>query len=81
MGIREEAIEVLIEKAVSLFGVKAEDLSENTSFKDDLGCKSSNIVQFSAALEDHFDIEVPYMELARRKTFGEAGDLMEELFA
>ena len=53
----------------------------NTSFKDDLACKSSNIVQFSAALEDHFDIEVPYMELARRKTFGEAGDLMEELFA
>ncbi len=81
MTIREEAIQVLIEKAVKLFGCKAEDLSENTSFKEDLNCKSSNIVQFSAALEDHFDIEVPYMELARRKTFGEAGDLMEELFA
>ena len=81
MTIREEAIQVLIEKAVKLFGCKAEDLSENTSFKEDLNCKSSNIVQFSAALEDHFDIEVPYMDLVRRKTFGEAGDLMEELFA
>ena len=81
MTIREEAIQVLIEKAVKVFGCKAEDLSENTSFKEDLNCKSSNIVQFSAALEDHFDIEVPYMDLARRKTFGDAGDLMEELFA
>jgi len=81
MTIREEAIQVLFEKAVKVFGCKAEDLSENTSFKEDLNCKSSNIVQFSAALEDHFDIEVPYMELARRKTFGDAGDLMEELFA
>ena len=81
MTIREEAIQVLIEKAVKVFGCKAEDLSENTSFKEDLNCKSSNIVQFSTALEDHFDIEVPYMELARRKTFGDAGDLMEELFA
>ena len=79
MGIREEAIQILIDKAVQLFGVKAEELSENTSFKDDLGCKSMNIVQFSAALEEEFDVEVPYMELARRKTFGEAGDLMEEL--
>ncbi len=79
MGIREEAIQILIDKAVQLFGVNADELSENTSFKDDLGCKSMNIVQFSAALEEEFDVEVPYMELARRKTFGEAGDLMEEL--
>ena len=81
MTIKEEAIEVLVEKAAALFGVSKDTLGENTSFRDDLGCKSTNIVQFSAALEDHFDIEVPYMELARRKTFGEAGDLMEELFA
>lgn len=79
MGIREEAIQVLIDKAAQLFGCDPDGLSENTSFKDDLGCKSMNIVQFSAALEEEFDVEVPYMELARRKTFGEAGDLMEEL--
>ena len=80
MTIKEEAVEVLVKKAASLFGKDEKELSEKTSFKDDLNCKSTNIVQFSTALEDHFDIEVPYMELARRKTFGEAGDLMEELF-
>ena len=79
MDIREEAVQTLVEKAVSLMGLNAEDLGEDTRFKEDLSCTSMNIVQFSAALEEQFDVEVPYMELARKKTFGEAGELMEEL--
>ena len=80
MTIKEEAIEVLIKKAAALFGLDPATLSENTSFEDDLHCKSVNYVQFSAALEDEFDVEVPYMEFKRKKTFGEAGDYIASLF-
>lgn len=77
MTLREEAIEVLCKKAAALFGISADSLSENTRFEEDLHCKSTNIVQFSAALEDAFDIEVPFMELKRKKTFGEAAEWLE----
>ena len=55
MSIKEESVQVLVEKAASLFGKDPKELNENTRFKEDLNCKSTNIVQFSAALEDHFD--------------------------
>lgn len=80
MSIRDEAVQVLCRKAEDLFGAKAEDFSENTRFDEDLHCKSTNIVQFSAALEDEFDIEVPFMELKKKKTFGEAAEWVEGQF-
>lgn len=80
MSIREEAVQVLCRKSEDLFGVKAETLGEDTRFDEDLHCKSTNIVQFSAALEDEFDIEVPFMELKRKKTFGDAAQWIEEQF-
>ena len=64
MTLKEEAVEVLCKKAHDIFGIDPTTLGENTSFDDDLHCKSTNIVQFSAALEDEFDIEVPYMQLS-----------------
>ena len=80
MEIKEEAVQVLIKKAASLFGLDPETLSENTRFEEDLHCKSVNYVQLSAALEDEFDVEVPYMEFKRKQTFGEAGEYIASLF-
>ena len=74
MTIKEEAVEVLCKKASSLFGIDSTELGADTRFEEDLHCKSTNIVQFSAALEDAFEIEVPFMELKKKKTFGEAAD-------
>ena len=79
MTIKEEVVQALAEKAALLFHVDASKLDENTRFTEDLGAKSTNIVQFSAMLEDKYDIEVSYMELVKCKTFGDAGDYMEEL--
>lgn len=69
---QEEVIEILKDKAVELFGVDRDSLSADTSFVDDLHCKSVNIVQFASALEDEYEVEVPFMELNKKKTFGEA---------
>lgn len=76
MSLKEEAVEVLCKKANKLFGVDSSTLNENTTFEE-LNCKSQNMVQFSAALEDEFEIEVPYMEIAKKKTFGEIAEWIE----
>lgn len=79
MGIREEVIEALCNKAQSIWGIDPSTLGEDTTFEE-LGCKSTNLVQFSAALEDAMEIEVPFMTIVKMKTFGEVADWMEEQF-
>ena len=76
---QDEVIEILKDKAVELFGVDRDSLSADTSFVDDLHCKSVNIVQFASALEDEYEVEVPFMELNKKKTFGEAAQLVDEM--
>lgn len=80
MGIKEEAVEVLCNKAHAIFGIDPATLNEDTRFEEDLNCKSTNLVQFSAALEDAFDIEVPFMTIKKMETFGEIAEWLEEQF-
>lgn len=80
MTIKEEAVEVLCKKAHDIFGIDPTTLDENTRFNEDLHCKSTNIVQFSAALEDAFDIEVPFMQLKKMTTFGDIAAWLEQQF-
>lgn len=75
---QEEVIEILKDKAVELFGVDRDSLSGDTSFVDDLHCKSVNIVQFASALEDEYEVEVPFMELNKKKTFAEAAQFVDD---
>lgn len=80
MTIQEEVYEALAKKCAELFNKKAEDLGPETDLVEDLGAKSTNYVQISAMLEDMYDLEVPYMELKRKKTFAEIGDYINSLF-
>lgn len=79
MSFRDEVIELLCKKAADLFGLDASTLGADTRFKEDLGCKSADIVKFTVALEDEYDVEVPFMAFNRNATFGEAADYMSEL--
>ena len=79
MEFREQVIQILVEKAAKMFGLDPSTLGPDTKFKDDLGCKSANIVQFTTTLEDEFDIEVPYMEFNRKATFADAAEYIAEL--
>jgi len=79
MSFRDEVIELLIKTVADLLGKDPSSMNENTSFKEDLGCGSANIVQITVALENEYDVEVPYMAFNRCKTFGEAADYMSEL--
>lgn len=80
MKIRDEVIQALCEKAAYLFGRDVAEFGPDTRFIEDLDAKSVNFVQFSAMLEDIYDVEVPFMELRRKKTFAEAGDYIGAMF-
>jgi acyl carrier protein len=57
----------------------AEELSDDTQLIADLGAKSVNFVRIISALEDEFDLEIPFMEFRRKKTIGEAIDYIVQL--
>jgi acyl carrier protein len=51
-----------------------EELTDSTQLIADLGAKSVNLVRIISALEEEFDLEIPFMEFRRRKSIGEAID-------
>lgn len=79
MTVKEEVVEALVKKAAELFHKDPSTMGPETSFIDDLDAKSVNFVQFSAMLEDMYDVEVPFMEFKRKKTFADAGAYIASL--
>lgn len=75
---QEEVVDILKNKAAEIFGVDASTLSGDTRFKEDLGAKSVNIVQFASALEDEYEVEVPYMQLNKCETFADAAKFVDD---
>ena len=75
---QEEVVDILKDKAAEIFGVDASTLSGETRFKEDLGAKSVNIVQFASALEDEYEVEVPYMQLNKCETFADAAKFVDD---
>lgn len=56
-----------------------EDITEDTSFKDDLGVDSIDLVNIVMAFEDEFNIEINFEELEDKiKTVGDVIDLLRE---
>jgi acyl carrier protein len=79
MEIREEIVALLADKAAKMFHRDKSEFGPGTRFDDDLATKSVQFVQFTAALEDEYEIEVPFMEFRRKATFAEAADYVAEL--
>lgn len=79
MGLRDEILEKIIQRAAEVFKKDPGELSADTRFVEDLKAKSVNIVQIIAILEDAFDVQINFMELRRKKTLGEAADFIAQL--
>lgn len=62
-------------EAVALLDA-APGLAEQTRFEDDLGLDSLALVEWTLALEDRFDIELPEEEVTVVPTVGELVDLI-----
>ena len=84
----EEILEKVIDIVADVFGVDADTLSENSTWKEDLkfdlinSLQSHEFVDLKTALDDTFEIDCPNMKLGRTKTLGELAafimDLTEE---
>jgi len=60
-------------------GVNAESITMETSFTDDLGADSLDLVELVMALEEEFDIEIPNDEIENIKTVSDAVSFLKEL--
>ena len=57
---------------VDQLGVTKEKLVPETSFIDDLGAGSLDLVELVMAMEDTFDVEIPDDDAAKLQTIGDA---------
>lgn len=68
-----EKVKEVIEEKLNADGM---DITESTSFKDDLNADSLDLFEMVMALEDEFDIEIPSEDLEQLLT---VGDVLEYL--
>ncbi|MCG9885500.1 MAG: acyl carrier protein [Cyanobacteria bacterium] len=68
----------ILEKVRSIvseqLGVDAAEVKPESSFTDDLGADSLDIVELVMALEEEFDIEIPDEEAEKIATVGQAAE-------
>lgn len=63
---------------VDQLGVEEEEVSLESSFIEDLGADSLDIVELIMALEEEFEIEVPDEDAEKLTTVGNAVDYIKE---
>lgn len=67
--------EKIVEKICNQFGLEPDQISEDTSFVDDLGADSLDVVELTIEMEEEFGMaEVPEEDLKKMQT---VGDLVE----
>ena len=68
----EEILKTLQTMIADQFAVEADDITMETSFEDDLGADSVDLVELVMALEEAFEVEeIPEEELSGMKTVGD----------
>ena len=71
-------VEDRVKKVVAeRFNVKLEKIKENSSFTEDLGADSLDLVEVTMALEEEFDIEIPDSEAEKVTGIKEAVSYIE----
>lgn len=71
-----EYLEFVLKQAKVVF--TRDDITPETRFKEDLNAKSLSIAQLMNAIEDEYDVEIPYMEFKRQATIAEAAEYVAE---
>ncbi len=67
-----ESIDRVKKIIVDQLGIDESKITENSSFIDDLGADSLDIVELIMAFEEEFDIEIPDEDAEKMKTVGDA---------
>ena len=75
----EEIFQIMRELVAEEFVMEPENITMDTSFEDDLGANSVDLVELAMAMEERFEIEeVPEEELPALKTVGDAVRFLAE---
>ena len=69
-----EKVKEIIENQLNLDGV---EITEASSFKDDLGVDSLDLFELVMAFEEEYGIEIPTEDLENIKTVGDIIDYMK----
>jgi acyl carrier protein len=72
-SVEERVIEIVCEN----LGVNKEQVTRQTSFQEDVGADSLDIVELVMELEEEFEITIPDDQAEKIKTVGEAIDYIE----
>ena len=67
-----ESMERIKKIILDRLGVDESKITEDSSFVDDLGLDSLDIVELIMAFEEEFDIEIPDKDAEKIKTVGDA---------
>jgi len=74
MAVADKVKSIIAEQ----LGVKAEEVTPEASFIDDLGADSLDTVELVMAFEEEFGIEIPDEDAEKITTVGEAVKYIEE---
>ena len=58
-------------------GVEESKITDNTSFKEDLGADSLDLFEMVMALEEEFEVEIPTEDLENIKTIGDVESYLQ----
>lgn len=70
-------LEKIKEVVAEQLNVDAAEITEATSFKDDLGADSLDLFELVMALEEEYEIEIPSEELENLTTVGSVADYLK----
>ena len=70
-------LEKIKEMVAESLGVDAGTITEETSFKDDLGADSLHLFELVMALEEEYDVEIPTEDLEQIATVGDVISYIE----
>lgn len=73
---RNEIVEAVYDACVEILKVDRSELSETTTFAEDLEADSLALVEVVMELEERFDLRIPEDELEGVGTIGAAADLV-----
>lgn len=74
MAIIDKVKSIIIEQ----LGVEEAEVKMESSFVDDLGADSLDIVELVMALEEEFDVEIPDEDAEKIRTVGDAVKYIQE---
>ena len=74
MDLEQRVSEIIVEQ----LGVSRDDIESESSFTDDLGADSLDLVEMVMAMEEEFGVEIPEEDSEKLQTFGDAVAYLKE---